>query len=73
QDIYQPIPVILNGSNYAHWVEAMRSFLKGRKLWCYVTGDIICPVKSTVSTTTTDGTSKSTKVVEKDFAEKLED
>ncbi|MED6222872.1 hypoxanthine-guanine phosphoribosyltransferase [Stylosanthes scabra] len=67
-----PIPVILNGSNYGHWVEAMRDFLKGRKLWRYVTGDVVCPVKSTVITTSIDGTSKSTEVVEKEFVEKLE-
>ncbi|MED6149513.1 hypothetical protein PIB30_063317 [Stylosanthes scabra] len=30
QDIFQPIPVILNGSNYGYWVEAIRGFLKGR-------------------------------------------
>ncbi|MED6138677.1 hypothetical protein PIB30_076684, partial [Stylosanthes scabra] len=72
-DIFQPILVILNDSNYAHWVEAMRDFLKGRKLWRYVTGDIVCPVKSTVTATSADGTSKSTEVGEKDFADKLED
>nr|XP_025702499.1 uncharacterized protein LOC112803201 [Arachis hypogaea] len=71
-DVFQPIPVILNGSNYAHWVEAMRGFLKGRKLWRYVTGDIACPVKPTVSK---DGASKSKEDAEKekDYAEKLED
>ncbi|XP_072064209.1 uncharacterized protein [Arachis hypogaea] len=71
-DVFQPIPVILNGSNYAHWVEAMRGFLKGRKLWRYVTGDIACPVKPTLSK---DGASKSKEDAEKekDYAEKLED
>ena len=34
---------MLDGSNYNHWVEAMRGFLKGRRLWRYVTGDIVCP------------------------------
>ncbi|XP_072058111.1 uncharacterized protein [Arachis hypogaea] len=56
-EVFQPIPVILNGSDYTHWVEAMREFFKGRKLWRYVT----------------NGTSKSKEDVEKDFAEKLED
>ncbi|MED6197110.1 hypothetical protein PIB30_118152 [Stylosanthes scabra] len=75
QEIYQPISVLLNGSNYNHWVEAMRGFLKGRKLWRYVTGDITCPVKPTVAaaTTTTDSTSKSEEEVQKDFASQLED
>ncbi|XP_057759326.1 uncharacterized protein LOC130979796 [Arachis stenosperma] len=72
-DIFQLIPVILNGSNYAHWVEAMREFLKGRKLWQYVTGDIVCPVKQTVSDKSQDGVSKSKEDVEKDFAERLKD
>ena len=45
-DVANPIPVILNGPNYTHWVEAMRGFLKGRKLWRYVTGDIKCPIRN---------------------------
>ncbi|XP_072084390.1 uncharacterized protein [Arachis hypogaea] len=72
-DVFQPIPVILNGSNYAHWVEVMRGFLKGRKLWRYVTGDIVYPVKPTVADKFKDGASKSNENAEKDFAEKLED
>ncbi|MED6111560.1 hypothetical protein PIB30_053326 [Stylosanthes scabra] len=72
-DVSSRWDLILNGSNHAHWVEVMRGFLKRRKLWRYMTGDIVCPVKSTVATTSADGTSKSTEVVEKDFADKLED
>ena len=49
-DISQPIYVVLNGSNYRHWYEAMRSFLKGRKLWRYVTGDLTCPTQSQTET-----------------------
>ncbi|KAH0645344.1 hypothetical protein KY284_033228 [Solanum tuberosum] len=41
-DIFQPISVVLNGSNYRHWCEAMRNFFKGRKLWRYVTCDLTC-------------------------------
>nr|XP_025662089.1 uncharacterized protein LOC112757747 [Arachis hypogaea] len=72
-NVFQPIPAILNGSNYAHWVEAMREFLKGQKLWRYVTSDIVCPVKLTVADKSRDGASKSNEDAEKDFAEKLED
>ncbi|XP_072084315.1 uncharacterized protein [Arachis hypogaea] len=72
-DVFQPIPVILNDSNYAHWVEAMRGFLKGRKLWRYVIGDIACPVKPTVGDKSKEGASKSNEDAEKDYAEKLED
>ena len=44
-DVSQPITILLNGSNYSHWAQAMRSFLKGRKLWRYVTGDFQLPVQ----------------------------
>ncbi|MED6114330.1 hypothetical protein PIB30_079226 [Stylosanthes scabra] len=66
-DIFHPIPVILNGSNYAHWVEAIRGFLKGRKLWRYVTGDIVCPVKSVVTTTPPMGPQKPWRLLRKTF------
>ena len=33
------IQVIFNGDNFAQWSQAMRSYLKGRKLWLYVSGD----------------------------------
>lgn len=31
------IQTILNGTNYLAWSQAMCSFLKGQKTWCYVT------------------------------------
>ncbi|GFY95099.1 CLP protease proteolytic subunit 6 [Actinidia rufa] len=34
------------GSNYKPWSQAMSNFLKGRKLWRYVTGDIKAPVQA---------------------------
>jgi hypothetical protein len=37
-EISKPIHVILNGDNYSLWAQGMCSFLKGRKLWLYVTG-----------------------------------
>uniref|UniRef100_A0A2N9EMC6 Reverse transcriptase Ty1/copia-type domain-containing protein n=1 Tax=Fagus sylvatica TaxID=28930 RepID=A0A2N9EMC6_FAGSY len=36
--ILKPIHVILDGDNYSLWAQGMCSFLKGRKLWLYVTG-----------------------------------
>jgi hypothetical protein len=36
---HQPIKVVLDGSNYSFWSQQMSSFLKGRKLWRYITGD----------------------------------
>ena len=37
--ISRPIHVIFNGDNFAQWSEVMRSYLKGCKLWLYVSGD----------------------------------
>ena len=38
-EISRPIHVIFNGDNFAQWSQAMRSYLKSRKLWLYVFGD----------------------------------
>ena len=38
-EISCPIHVIFNGDNFAYWSKVMRSDLKGRKLWLYVSGD----------------------------------
>ncbi|WOH02105.1 hypothetical protein DCAR_0521493 [Daucus carota subsp. sativus] len=40
-----PIQTILIGSNYLSWSQAMRSFLKGKRLWRYVNGDFTIPTK----------------------------
>ena len=50
-DIAQPITIILNGSNYTHWAQAIRSFLKGRKLWRYAVGEMKKPAKEDSKTT----------------------
>lgn len=34
----------LSGYNYNMWVQSMKSFLIGRKLWEIVTGNIVAPV-----------------------------
>ena len=36
-EISRPIHVIFNGDT--QWSQAMRSYLKGHKLWLYVSGD----------------------------------
>jgi hypothetical protein len=36
-EISKPIHVTLDGDNYSLWVQGMCSFVKGRKLWLYVT------------------------------------
>ena len=38
-EISRPIHVIFNGDNFAQWSQPMRSYLKGRKLWLYISGD----------------------------------
>ena len=38
-EISRPIHVIFYGDNFAQWSQAMRSYLKGRKLWFYVSDD----------------------------------
>ena len=40
------------GPNYIPQYQAMFSFLKGRKLWRYVTGDIKAPVQGVAETPT---------------------
>ena len=40
------VTTILNGHNYILWSQDMRSFLKGHRLWRYVTGEIQAPVRS---------------------------
>ena len=37
-EISKPIHVILDRDNYSLWTQGMCSFLKGYKLWLYVTG-----------------------------------
>ena len=38
-EISHPIHVIFYGTNFAQWSQAIRSYLKGCKLWLYVSGD----------------------------------
>jgi hypothetical protein len=47
-EVIAHIHVILYGTNYSVWSQSMMSFLKGRKLWLYVTGDIPKPTKVTM-------------------------
>ncbi|GAU28444.1 hypothetical protein TSUD_54950 [Trifolium subterraneum] len=45
-EVTRPITIILDSSTYDQWAEAISGFLKGRRLWRYVTGDKKCPTKS---------------------------
>jgi hypothetical protein len=44
-EIIHHVQTILDGTNYMVWSQSMRSFLKGCKLWLYVTGEVKKPVK----------------------------
>ena len=45
-EISRLIHVIFNGDNFAQLSQAMRSYLKGCKLWLYVSAD--CPIPEQV-------------------------
>jgi hypothetical protein len=44
-EISHPIYITLDGRNYFVWFQSMRNFIKGRKLWFYVTSEMKKPVK----------------------------
>ena len=43
----RPIQTMLDVNNYILWAEEIFNFLKGRKLWRYVTSEISRPIKKT--------------------------
>ncbi|KAK3023343.1 hypothetical protein RJ639_043530 [Escallonia herrerae] len=45
-DPAQPITIILDGSNYILWAQAMYSFIKSKKLWRYLIGDVTISVQT---------------------------
>ena len=42
-DSLQSISVQLVGKNYTYWSYVMKIFLKGKKLWGYVSGTFVKP------------------------------
>ena len=44
-EISHPIDVIFYGDHFAQWSQAMCSYLKGHKLWLYISGDHPIPKK----------------------------
>uniref|UniRef100_A0A2N9HUY6 Reverse transcriptase Ty1/copia-type domain-containing protein n=1 Tax=Fagus sylvatica TaxID=28930 RepID=A0A2N9HUY6_FAGSY len=74
-EITHPITVILDGlTSYHAWSQNMIVFLKGRRLWRYVTGDIPKPVPGLVTdSNSSDGDSVTNAVVQVvDFEARLE-
>ena len=75
-EITHPITVILDGpTSYHAWSQNMTVFLKGRRLWRYVTGDIPKPVPRPVTdSNSSDGDSVADAVVQvDDFEARLEE
>ncbi|CAH9130393.1 unnamed protein product [Cuscuta epithymum] len=46
EDSLQSISVRLDGTNYTYWSFGMKNFLKGKKMWKYVSGAATIPTKS---------------------------
>ena len=75
-EITHPITVILDGpASYHAWSQNMIVFLKGRRLWRYVTGDIPKSVLgSVIDSDSSDGDSIANAVVQlDDFEAHLEE
>ncbi|KAI3769398.1 hypothetical protein L6452_00500 [Arctium lappa] len=46
-DSLQAINVRLDGKNYSYWSYVLKNFLKGKKMWGYVSGTIVKPKEAT--------------------------
>jgi len=42
-DSLQSVSVRLDGKNYSYWSYVMRNFLKGKKIWGYVSKTYVVP------------------------------
>ena len=74
RDIIRPITIMLDGpTSYHAWSQNITIFLKGRKLWRYVTGSIPKPVPEPTSKTTTAEDASKTAVTTDDYEERLEE
>uniref|UniRef100_A0A2N9J651 Retrotransposon Copia-like N-terminal domain-containing protein n=1 Tax=Fagus sylvatica TaxID=28930 RepID=A0A2N9J651_FAGSY len=75
-EITHPIIVVLDGPAFYHyWSQNMTVFLKGRRLWRYVTSDIPKPVPRPVtdSDSTDDDSVANTVILVDDFEARLEE
>ena len=74
RDIIRPITIMLDGpTSYHAWSQNMTIFLKGHKLWRYVTGSIPKPVPNPKSKATTAEDASKTAVTVDDYEECLEE
>ena len=73
-DIIRPITILLDGpTSYHAWSQNVIVFLKGRKLWRYVTGSIPKPVPNFKSKATATEDASKTVVTADDYEEHLEE
>jgi hypothetical protein len=42
-DSLQSVSVRLDGNNYSYWSYVIRNFLKGKKMWEYISGTSMIP------------------------------
>ena len=74
RDIIRSMTIMLDGSTSYHaWSQNMVVFLKGHKLWRYVTGSIPKPVPNPKSKAITAEESSKTAVTTDDYEERLEE
>ena len=76
REITHPITIILDGpTSYYVWSQNMIVFLKGRRLWRYVTSDIPKPVPRSITySNCSDGDSVANAVIQvDDFEARLEE
>ena len=74
RDIIHPITIMLDGpTRYHAWSQNMAVFLKGRKLWRYVTGSILKLVPNPKSKTIIAEEFSKTAVTTDDYEERLEE
>ena len=74
RNIIRPITIMLDGpTSYHAWSQNMTVFLKGRKLWRYVTGSIPKLVPNPKSKAITVEESSKTAITSDDYEERLEE
>lgn len=44
-DLFESICVTLDGRNYSYWSCVMKFFLKGKRMWGYISGELLRPTK----------------------------
>ena len=73
RDIIRPITIMFDGpTSYHVWSQNMTTFLKGCKLWRYVTDSISKPVPNPKSKATVAEDASKTTITVNDYEEHLE-